>query len=168
MTYEFIGIDPGLWDTGIVRFRLDFRTACFDVGFHSIREATPEQVAQAVTGLVPARHVYIEAYRPRHKRATDTPMIELVAGIAEATGGLRVPNQGVNQSITRHLMELFDVWHFPLSTHHNDLRAAARIGLFGELKHNETFNTDLAQFISSGEYLDIEPVRAQNSLHFNL
>jgi hypothetical protein len=46
-----------------------------------------------------------------------------------------VLNTGVKKIVKRPLMELLGVWSFATGTHHQDLRSAARIALYGMLKH---------------------------------
>jgi hypothetical protein len=49
--------------------------------------------------------------------------------------------------VRRQLMELVGVWSFTTSTHHQDLRSAARIALLGMLKHAVT-NELLADIVA--------------------
>ena len=46
-------------------------------------------------------------------------------------------NTGVKKVVTKPLMQLLDCWDFPTVTHHQDLRSAARIALYGGLKDQE-------------------------------
>jgi hypothetical protein len=45
-----------------------------------------------------------------------------------------VRNTGVKQVVPQELMQLLKVWTFSTATNHDDLRAAARIGLYGMAK----------------------------------
>ena len=49
-----------------------------------------------------------------------------------------LPNMGIKRVITQDLMELLEVWSFTTATHHQDLRAAARIALLGMVKDDTT------------------------------
>lgn len=148
---EIIGVDPGLVHTGVVV-----------MGFHGdsliVEEfviptefitnakgdlvANLEQVAGAVSMIVdlhPGAHVFVEAYRPRgNAYSTDPKMTKLMGYLAQhVKRGKVIDNTGVKQVVKTPLMKLLGVWNFSQPTHHQDLRSAARIGLFGALRDEE-------------------------------
>lgn len=146
-----VGIDPGLRDTGVV-----------DLVF--IRPKRKIYVNElVVSGLAPAgivgsidawekqaRHsatVFIEGYRPRSHLANDRRMQDGVTRIRQATGGTVLDNMGVKKVVKKSLMDLLGVWSFSTTTHHQDLRSAARIALFGMLKDDD-MNRLLADIVS--------------------
>ena len=134
---QVIGVDPGLVDTGVVSMLFDetHRTITVrhtvvkgpDVGAaHDwIKQVDPEQQA----------HVFIEKYIPRQRLNTDDRMVKaeqsFALGLANST---LVRNTGSKQTVKPTLMELLGVWRFATSTHHQDLRSAARIALYGMMK----------------------------------
>lgn len=61
-------------------------------------------------------------------------MTVAVSQIKTSTQGTVLLNEGVKKVIRPELMRLLEVWLFTTTTHHQDLRAAARIGLFGMVK----------------------------------
>lgn len=126
---EVIGVDPGLVDTGVVQFLFN--------------RPTKEITVVPSIGVVPTihrrhpQHIFIEGYRPRAHMSTDKDMIELVAGYRQSTKGTVLDNTGVKKIVGRPLMELLGVWLFKQTTHHQDLRSAARIAILGMLKDEE-------------------------------
>jgi hypothetical protein len=93
-----------------------------------------EQWVSGTVGLArPA--VFIEGYRPRHNLSSDTRMVAGVADMKKGiAGSLVLNNTGVTRVVPATLMQLFGVWDWPQSTHHQDLRSAARIALLGMMK----------------------------------
>jgi len=78
--------------------------------------------------------VFIEGYRPRSHFAGDQKMVTAVNEMRKMTGGMALLNEGVKKVIRPELMRLLDVWSFSTATHHQDLRSAARIALYGMVK----------------------------------
>lgn len=145
-----IGIDPGLVNTGLVV--LSFKDNQLTVA-HRVYTDTKEQLGQVVADVAllsgPDTHIFIEAYRPRGNNfGTDKPMRELM----HALGG-RLPkakvidNTGMKAVVTTALMKRLEVWTFSTPTHHQDLRSAARIGLYGALK-DDTLNRVLYDYVT--------------------
>jgi hypothetical protein len=91
--------------------------------------------------------IYIEDYKPRHHYAPDMQMVTAVQRMRKETAGILLANTGVKKVVRRQLMELVGVWSFTTSTHHQDLRSAARIALLGMLKHAVT-NELLADIVA--------------------
>lgn len=146
MMYLCIGVDPGLVHTGIVGLG-------FDEGLHQVHtwsEVVDGLDAEAVADVTngwPDAPVVIEAYRPRSHYQADARM---GAGINEMKRLIKrattLDNTGVKKIVTPELMKLLDVWSFPTTTHHQDLRSAARIALYAMLK-DDNMNHLLSAFL---------------------
>jgi hypothetical protein len=148
-----IGIDPGLVDTGVVS--LWFRPAVRKIMVEHAVIGVPTAIEVKMwlaQWPVPYRNVFIEAYRPRQRLGTDTRMLELESDLRHVLPGARfLPNMGVKRIITQDLMEMLEVWRFSTTTHHQDLRSAARIALLGMVKDDD-LNWHLAEMVR--EHLD--------------
>lgn len=143
------GIDPGLVHTGIVTLRFETTKKKVFVKHTAVSGCDPHDVQQALgTGrLGYAWHTFIEGYRPRSHYGTDEKMVAAVREIHKALPESKVLlNHGVKRVIRRPLMELLGVYKFSTVTHHQDLRAAARIALFGMVK-DEELNELLTQIV---------------------
>ena len=142
MRYMFSGIDPGIVTTGVVTLSIDsddrycqvFETALTQEELPNLRLWTPTE------------RIFIEAYEPRSNFGHDTRMAELVKQIADKTGGTVISNKGVKKVIRKKLMEHLGLWNFQTQTHHQDLRSAAYIMLYGMVK-DEVGNQLLTQIV---------------------
>lgn len=142
-----VGIDPGLVHTGAVLLRFEGDNLTIEDRAFPGKKA--EDVAQWVYDSVDKdAHVFIEAYRPRGNTfGTDPEMRDLMQDFRRWLPGAKViDNTGVKQVISRQLMEVFGVWKFTTATHHQDLRSAARIGLYGAVK-DERLNALLYRYL---------------------
>lgn len=152
---HIIGIDPGLRDTGVVSLEF-FEHNKIIVEKHTVvsgPDATATALWCAAQGLRPRK--YIEGYRQRMKLNTDQRMIEAIANFRAAMKDAEVlDNMGVKKIVKPKLMEILEVWQFNTATHHQDLRSAARIGLFGAIKDKE-LNAFLGRVVV--DYLDGKP-----------
>lgn len=139
-----IGIDPGLVHTGCVAMQF---TAAGKLIVSSEAFAGGDADGPAVWASAFGGQVFIESYRPRGKvYGTDTQMRELLSKFRVALPQATVlDNTGVKQVIRQPLMELFGVWSFAQKTHHQDLRSAARIALYGAVK-DEALNRVLYEY----------------------
>jgi len=133
----WVGIDPGIVHTGVVLFVSDDvggdTMTCVAKVFDGMNVGL---IKQLLVNMNRPHAVYIEAYNPRSHFGTDRRMVEGVAAIHAALPGSKlINNTGVKKVVTADLMKLLGVWDFPGQvTHHQDLRAAARIGLYGAMK----------------------------------
>ena len=131
-----LGIDPGIVHTGCVSltFPGDGSLQVMAAAFPGTDTAGPATwvYAHADRDI----HVYVESYRARGNNfGSATEMQKLLLEFRQAMPGARIlDNTGVKKVVTRELMELFGVWKFSITTHHQDLRSAARIALYGALK----------------------------------
>jgi hypothetical protein len=60
-------------------------------------------------------------------------MMQANAEFKSELGGRLLQNTGVMQVVGKPLLQLLHVWNFGQSTHHQDLRSAARIAVLGML-----------------------------------
>lgn len=141
-----IGVDPGLVHTGVVR--LDFRPSGLVVEHEVFAGDNPQGVAQYVLHR-PTPHVWIEAYTDRASAyGGDEKMRRLMAELKVLLPKAHVlDNMGVKQVVQRHLMEKLNCWRFGTPTHHQDLRSAARIAIYGALK-DPVLNEKLFDYVT--------------------
>ena len=149
MRYRFSGIDPGIVTTGAVTLSIDSDERVFQV---SERALTQEELP-SLRLWTPFKRIFIEAYEPRSNFGHDTRMAELVKQIADITGGKIISNKGVKKVIRKKLMEYLGLWNFQTQTHHQDLRSAAYIMLYGMVK-DEIGNQLLTQIVLDHLSLD--------------
>ena len=152
-----VGIDPGLVHTGVVS--MVFIPADKELVVRHLvvdgpdPEAVKEWVANTHPNLKP--FIFVERYVPRQRLSTDERMVKaeaaFVAGMPDARW---IRNTDVKRVVSPELMQLLRVWQFPTVTHHQDLRSAARIGLYGMMKFTE-LNKILADFVAA--HLDGNP-----------
>ena len=134
-TPTVIGVDPGIVHTGIVF--LDFDTQQRELTVkHAVVDGLDAPAArQVITGwtgrAMSTLDIFIEEYRPRSGFGVNQPMMVANAEFRNELGGTLRPNTGVTKVVSRELMELCHVWSFSTTTHHQDLRSAARIALLG-------------------------------------
>ena len=148
------GIDPGLVHTGVVE--MEFDRANRTVTVDSFAVIGPDAAAVKAR-LAPGAVVFIEGYRARSNFDTDQRMVTAVSEFRKELGGTVLQNMGVKKVVKSPLMELLGVWTFSTTTHHQDLRSAARIALLGMLK-NEHLNKLLTDVVADhlrGENWDV-------------
>jgi hypothetical protein len=74
-------------------------------------------------------------------------MRNIEAALRRSLPGVEIlDNTGVKKVVTKPLMQLLGCWDFPTVTHHQDLRSAARIALYGGLK-DQDINSLLTQIV---------------------
>lgn len=138
-----IGIDPGLVHTGLVSHT--FYPESREVLIESEVFSGPEVRKSGL--LVAGGRVFIEGYRPRSHYGTDDRMVRAVSDLHKSIKGSTVLNNtGVKKVIRQPLMQALGTWTFSTVTHHQDLRSASRIGLYGMVKDDE-LNLVLADFV---------------------
>ena len=131
-----IGVDPGLVHTGIVLVDFDFEKRQLTVDNRAVKGLDSAVARQEIEAM--AKHkpystldIFIEWYRPRSGFSVDEQMVQANSDFRRDLNGQLLRNTGVKKVVTRELMELVHVWSFLTSTHHQDLRSAARIALLG-------------------------------------
>ena len=133
----FVGIDPGLVHSGVVRFEFRPPEQVLLVNFKLFDGLACDEIVHYVQ-YRPYEKVFIEKYQPRSHFSVDSDMQAAVIELRKRLPSARaILNMGVTKVITTELMKMLDVWDFPTCTHHQDLRAAARIGLYGMVKDPE-------------------------------
>lgn len=138
-----IGIDPGLVHTGVVGLRINTDTKDFRVLYALVDGIDDKKVMAAVHKISQVcsyskRYIWIEEYRPRSHLSTDQRMVEGVAAIKSALHeSVVLPNTGIKTVVKPALLQLLRLDTYSVSTHHDDLRSAARILLLGMLKDDE-------------------------------
>lgn len=134
-----IGVDPGLVHTGIVMLDFDFEKSRLTIDHQTVDGLDSAAARMAVEFMVDKRKpystldIFIEWYRPRSGFSTDERMVQANSDFRRDLEGHLLRNTGVKKIVTKELMELAGVWSFSTSTHHQDLRSAARIALLGML-----------------------------------
>lgn len=137
---QIVGIDPGIVHTGMVLISMDPGQHIIEVSHEVIAGVDTTRAQQFLGGYRPTAPVFIEGYRQRSNYGTNDRMIQAVAAYRQAFPRSKViQNTGVKQVVRRPLMELLGVWKFSTPTHHQDLRSAARIAIYGALKQ-DTYN----------------------------
>jgi hypothetical protein len=151
--YSITGIDPGLVDTGIVDLHFDTNNKRL---YRRRQVLNPwsdsAYTLHRTTGPLMAsdhdrRFTFIEGYRPRAHLSTDKRMVELVRDIQKVTRGKVLANTGIKTVVKKPLLVELACWQFNMSTHHDDLRSAARILVLGMLKNPE-LNRVLSDYIA--------------------
>lgn len=144
------GVDPGIVHTGIVSFVFDRDERTLDVD-HAVVDGTDavraRTVLQDMTGERDLRlmHTFIEEYRPRSNFGVNQQMMVANAEFKRELHGHLTRNTGVKKVVSKELMQLLHVWKFSTTTHHQDLRSAARIAILGMLLE-PSLNEVLYQF----------------------
>lgn len=157
MKYEVWGVDPGLVDTGIVQIGFDTDTQRWYVNHtvfkgvvdsHGTRRIPSAEIADYLNNKVPDHAaIYIEAYRPRSHYQNDAEMGRAINDLkARVRKAKSLDNTGMKKVVKPELMQRLNVWTFSTKTHHQDLRSAAMIALYGMLK-DEVGNNVLVQFL---------------------
>jgi len=126
------GIDPGVIHTGCVEILFNPETSNISVSSEVVEGIDVEKIK---TFTQDADRVFVEAYKPRSNFAVDTYMQESIGELKKALPSATfLNNMGVKKIVTVPLMQLLEVYNFDTPTHHQDLRSAARILLFGMIK----------------------------------
>lgn len=142
-----VGIDPGIVHTGVVDLQINQAAKVWLVRSRVVAGLKTEDVKAAVADIKPDR-VFIEAYRPRSNFDTDSRMGEAINIWKHSLpNSSTVLNTGVKKVIGSDVMKLLGMWRFALPTHHQDLRSAARILLYGAYK-DEDLNAVLYEIVT--------------------
>ena len=140
------GVDPGQVHTGVVRFEFDDEKREYSLSYLLVDGLDSCTVADWCYDN-PSDVTYIEAYRPRSHFAGDARMLEMITSLkAVIPRAMVTPNMGIRRVRTTEMLRLLGAWKFPVTSHHQDLRAAAKIALFGMVK-NPQWNPILADLV---------------------
>lgn len=159
-----IGVDPGIVHTGVVVLDFNEHDRVLTVG-HAVVDGLDAPRARAEAQALAPRPLalcdtFIEWYRPRSGFSVDERMVQANATFRLELGGKLLRNTGVKKVVTPDLMKLLHVWSFSTTTHHQDLRSAARIALLGMLL-SEPLNQVLYRFTTNhldGKAWDVRAV----------
>ena len=138
-SFYVAGVDPGIVHTAAVILYIEpanHRFRIFTKVFDGIGQESLESLRDwyHLHETKPIR-VWIEAYRARSHLEHDVEMQRAVSWLTNnMKNASALNNTGVKQVVTQPLMELLRLWVFPARTHHQDLRSAARIMLYGMMK----------------------------------
>jgi hypothetical protein len=146
-----IGVDPGLVHTGVVSLEFDLVQRRLTVNHAAFDGLDAVAVGLAIETWHPDKvpttlDIFIEHYVPRSAFGVDERMVQANKTFETTLQGKLLRNTGVTKIVSRELMELLNVWSFPTSTHHQDLRSAARIALLGMMLDG-TLNKLLYTFV---------------------
>lgn len=138
MALRFTGIDPGLVHTAVVTLeinRYDMRWGTSFRVFDGLGDDVVEEIKQHTRRDTA---VFVEEYKPRSHFSQDNEMVSGVSRLNKAIHKAQViSNTGVKKVVRRKVMDYFDLWNWPQVTHHQDLRSAAYILLYGMYKEPE-------------------------------
>lgn len=153
------GVDPGVVHTGTVVLEIDVRLGTVHSWSRAFDRAPATEIADHLHGFKPDS-IYIEDYNPRQNFNNDVRMVQAVGSLRQAMPRATVVDNAASTTlVTRDLMELLGVWNFNTPTHHQDLRSAARIALFGMLKNKDgqrEFLSDLVHMYLKGRKFDVQ------------
>ena len=130
---SFIGIDPGLVHTAGVAVQASYVFNSFTIHTKVVDGISDSALAEMAEWAreKDVDRVAIEGYRPRGHYQGDSNMMQAIKHLqTQIPGSKQVPNMGVKKVITNDTLKLLRLWSFQPKTHHQDLRSAARIGLF--------------------------------------
>lgn len=137
MALRFTGIDPGLVHTAVVTLEVDPLRKTWGVGFCVFSGLGDDVVEEIKEHTRLDTAVFIEEYKPRSHFSQDNEMVSGVSRLNKAIGKAKViSNTGVKKVVRRKVLTHFDMWHWPQVTHHQDLRSAAYILLYGMYKES--------------------------------
>ena len=139
--FRFVGVDPGLVDTGVVAIHIDTLARVFAPVATLAKGLDTEELARAIgrtrsPGYTYSHFTFIEKYRQRSHFNTDNRMLEGVREFSKVVDNpVVLDNTGVKKIVLPNMMKTLGLWQFSTSTHHQDLRSAAAIALLGMIKN---------------------------------
>lgn len=136
MLISIVGVDPGLVHTGCVKLDFDVRQRIIERQFVVIDGLEIRELAGWVRlNDTHVDHVFVEKYRPRHNFSQDPEMLKAEGEIKRLLPKAElVSNTGIMKAVPLPLLQLLGLRDFPVGTHHQDLRSAARILVKGMMK----------------------------------
>ena len=167
---NLIGIDPGVRDTGLVHFKIDFQLEQIEVISGAWSGVTVYEKHHAYTNPdfldeiagycqnigIPS-YIGIEGYRQRGLNTRqDAQMLHLVQDLkATIPKSVVVDNTGIKKIVTNDLLKLLNASRFDQVTNHADLKSAARVAIRRGLQE-PVVNSTLAQIVT--QIIDKEAV----------
>lgn len=159
-TYHIVGVDPGLVHTGVVSLTIGEGAVAHTHALVQGLDAVATRQWIETLSVVPDR-IFIEKYVARLHYGADDRMIK-----GEAAFRRELPKAGFIRNtdsmsvVPLTVLDLLGVWNFKTTSHHQDLRAAARIAVFGMMK-DITLNRVLADAMRDAIGGDPWPVEDQ-------
>ena len=148
MALRFTGIDPGLVHTAVVTLEVDPRVKRWGIDLRVFDGLGDDVVEEIKEYTLLDTAVFVEEYKPRSHFSQDNEMVSGVSRLNKAIGKAKViSNTGVKKVVRRKVMDYFDLWNWPQVTHHQDLRSAAYILLYGMYKEQE-FNQHIYNILA--------------------
>ena len=148
MALRFTGIDPGLVHTAVVTLEVDPRVKRWGTDLRVFDGLGDDVVEEIKEYTLLDTAVFVEEYKPRSHFSQDNEMISGVSRLNKAIGKAKViSNTGVKKVVRRKVMGYFGLWNWPQVTHHQDLRSAAYILLYGMYKEPE-FNQHIYNILA--------------------
>ena len=138
MITTLVGIDPGVIHTGIIVSKInphvkEVKNSTF------LMEGCPVMDIRDILRNFQSTATFIEGYRPRSNLHHDRQMQEFVSYLNfHLQNSIALDNMDSKNVVKNDLLKLFKLYSFSTRSHHQDLRSAARIMLFGALKQNDT------------------------------
>lgn len=145
------GVDPGIVHTGLVV--LDFTPSARELEIsHAVIDGLDAHTTRAeLEAIIHPRSIttidtYVEKYRVRGGHATNDQMLAANPLFQSVLAAHLQSNTGVQTTVNNAMLKLMELWHWP-TTHHQDLRSAARIAVLGMLL-DKYLNTIVYQYIT--------------------
>ena len=139
--FRFVGVDPGLVDTGVVAIHIDTLAHVFAPVATLAKGLDAEELTQAIErtwspGYTYSHFTFIEKYRPRSHFNTDNRMLEGVREFSKVVDNpVVLDNMGIKKIVLPNVMKTLGLWQFSTPSNHQDLRSAAAIALLGMIKN---------------------------------
>ena len=138
MITTLVGIDPGVIHTGIIVSKInphvkEVTNSTF------LMEGCPVMDIRDILRNFRSTATFIEGYRPRSNLHHDRQMQKFVSDLnVHLQNSIALDNMDSKNVVKNDLLKLFKLYSFSTRSHHQDLRSAARIMLFGALKQDDT------------------------------
>lgn len=152
MSTVIVGVDPGIVHTGVVGVSFDKAHKRIGRNCLVVDGLDMQSVAYAVE---PADLVVVEKYRPRSNFGQDPDMLKAEGELKKLLPkAVMLDNTGITKVVPTAVLQTLGLWDFPVSTHHQDLRSAARIAVKAMMQVDE-YNKLLADVVKAR--IDGEP-----------
>lgn len=157
--WHIVGIDPGLVHTGVVRLIIGEGRLTTSYALVEGPDATTTR-RWVRDHPINRDRIFVEKYDPRYHYNTDTRMIKAEMDLKKEMKSAKfVRNIGIKQVVTTQVLGQMGLWDFQTTSHHQDLRSAARIAVLGMIK-DEELNRVVADLIRDA--LDGKPWKIIN------
>ena len=138
MITTLVGIDPGVIHTGIIVSKINPHVKEVTNSTFLMEGCPVMDIRDILRNFRPTA-TFIEGYRPRSNLHHDRQMQKFVSDLNfHLRNSIALDNMDSKNVVKNDLLKLFKLYSFSTRSHHQDLRSAARIMLFGALKQNDT------------------------------